>query len=101
MHIATRCWRLAVLLLSVFCLIDRGATAQTMIADLRTGVASDGSFIAPTSDDDEYVLVSGPIFTGPYPRPATVAGWISGVPYDPDAQHLSANGNTDLHGGTY
>jgi len=65
--------------------LSTSALAQGVIADLRTGVASDGSFIAGGGSDDDYVLTDGPFLQGPYPRPATVAG--SSV--DPNALYVS------------
>jgi hypothetical protein len=71
--------RIEVLLASLaLAVLAQGAPAQTVIADLRTGVADDGSLLPLGADDDNYIMFAGPAGTGSYPRPATVAGhWFS------------------------
>jgi hypothetical protein len=64
-------WKL-VALLGLLASPTLAQSARVEIADLRTGVADDGTFISPGQDDDDYVLISGPGGTGTYPRATTV-----------------------------
>jgi hypothetical protein len=50
-------------------LLGSSAFAQSVIADLRTGVANDGAFIVSGGSDEDYVITSGPFLQGPFSAP--------------------------------
>ncbi len=77
------------------------ARSQTVLVDLRSGVADDGSFLPVDQPDDDYVLLSGPAGSGSYPRSATVVVPWSGWQNDPDAQFMSHDPSLSGPTGTY
>lgn len=71
------------------------------LADLRTGVADDGSLIAIGNDDDDWILSNGPASVGPYPRPATVTNTDGAWQVIAGTRWISLNASHTGPNGTY